>query len=97
MNYLPLLRTAVRATFGCDCEHLATLRVHTVTGGIIWDGTVEQFTLKGYPYAKHAFGWMEQTAGGKANPFVILKMSPVETAEDAVQAMFDRAFCARAE
>jgi hypothetical protein len=94
MNHLPLIRTAIREVYGCDCEHIATHEVSTVVGDVRWTGLVEQFTLMGYPYCKHAFGWMEETSR-KGKPCVILQMWPVETPEAAVQAVFEREFRAR--
>ena len=92
MNHLPVLRTAIRATYGYDCEHVASLRAETIIGDILWSRTVEQFTLKGCPNAEEAFGWIENTAGRKQRAIVILRIPPVETPGDAVKAVFEREF-----
>ena len=97
MNHLPLLRIAIRETFGCDSMHIATHRVNTEIGSVMWSGHVEQFTLTGYPYAEHVFGWMWATNSKTEKPCVVLKMWPVETPEGAVLAAFDREFYAHAD
>lgn len=61
----------------------------------MWNGEVEEFSLKGHPYARHAFGWLEATNSKRRRPFVILKMWPAETPEEAVQSVFEREFHAR--
>ena len=90
MNYLPLLRTVIRATYGCDCVHVKSIRTDAVSGDVLWRGWVERFHVIDHPGADCAYGWNYRDRRG-IQSIVVLGIPGVETAADAVRFAFDRA------
>jgi len=72
----------------CRATHIESAPVHERFEGMrVWDGVVETFKLDGHPEAKRAYAWVIPASQGKENEYkVVLGVSPVNSAQDAVKA-----------
>ncbi len=85
-EYLQNLKDAVTAMHGCDCEHSGTSRVvEAFEGKIVFDGSVETFTLSAHPQATLAFAWAFEDQG-EPRYLAVLNVPPINDPSDAVRA-----------
>jgi hypothetical protein len=86
---LERLRQGIRDLHGCESAHPASIAVHeTVEGKTVWQEIVEVFTLIGHPTAKHAYAWSYENEGGKWHHVVVLEITPINSAYDAVRTYY---------
>ena len=84
-SYHRPLREAIQAMHGCEAEHLASFAVRKVDGEtVVWDGVVEEFTLRGHPQASRCYAW-QHPVEGRVQRFSLLKLPPVDSPQRAVQ------------
>lgn len=82
-GYLARLQTTIQQLHNCGAVHLQTVQVHEeFHGRTIWKGDVEVFDLTGHPKAKRCYGW---SYGDPEEFITILKLPPIESAQDAVK------------
>jgi hypothetical protein len=72
----------------CDSKHVESVPVEEMfQGQMVWQGSVEIFSLSGHPKAKRAYAWSH--VDGKDDDderFVtVLELPPVKSAETAVK------------
>ena len=86
MTYLESLQNAVQQAHSCTAKHLESVPVREMfRGKIVWDGTVEVFSLKGHPKAKRAYAWGYPDQG-ELTITTVLGLPPIRSALDAVRA-----------
>ncbi len=87
MNVIsPKLAEAVSSFCCCECRHFGSIRViESSASGIIFDGTIERFELKGHPEAKEAYAWSFVEDDNVERCIVIPKVPPINDPSDAVQ------------
>ena len=86
LNYLALLRAAIRQTHNCEAVHCQTVPVHeTIDGKTIWQGEVEVFDLDGHAEAKKCFAWSHHEKGKGERFVTVLEKQLVNSPEMAVK------------
>jgi hypothetical protein len=88
-KYLRQLQRMVRARHGCAARHITTTPVADQSRGrMAWHGNVEVFDLLDHPAAQICYAWSYEE-GGLTHVTVMLGVSPVDSAEAAVNVAFD--------
>jgi hypothetical protein len=60
-EYIQRLQAAIFQFHQCDSRHLMSAPVHEAAHGqLVWAGTVEVFTVKGHPTARHCYAWIHK-------------------------------------
>ena len=82
------LQKAVETMHNCVATLAYTVPVkEEFDSGVVWEGIVHVFDLKGHPTAKRAYAWSSPIEGGdKRRFFAVLKLPPIESPIDAVRA-----------
>lgn len=83
------IQRAVEEMQKCRATHLQSVQVmERQKDEIVCGGVVEVFDLHDHPKAKRAYAWQRksQEIGGDAQYTVVLKIPPVNSANDAVKA-----------
>ena len=84
-EYLAHLQKAIRATHGCDSQHVETVPVvERFHGKTVWEGDVEVFDLVGHPKAQRAYAWAYDVATG-SRTLAVLELPPVISPQTAVK------------
>jgi hypothetical protein len=84
-DLIKTLQEAIKATHGCDSQHLGSEQVcEEFDGQIAWQGTVEVFDLVGHPKAKRAYAWTYRD-GDQNKTVAVLEIPPVDSPETAVK------------
>jgi hypothetical protein len=77
---------AIKHTYHCGTRYLGSRRVaETLPGETTWKGVVDIFALLGHPEAERCYAW-QWPEGGKTTTIVVLEISPVTSAQTAVEA-----------
>jgi len=85
MNDLRALREAIRAKHGCDSTRIESVPViEKFDGKIVWEGTVEVFSLIGHSKAKRVYGWSYRD-GNITRCITVLEIPPVDSPQSAVK------------
>jgi hypothetical protein len=85
MNDRKRLRRAILDLHGCEARHVRTVPVHEIYAGeTIWEGDVEEF---GHPKATAAYAWTYEDDDGKLHHVAVLRVAPINSAVNAVQAV----------
>jgi hypothetical protein len=82
------LQKAVETMHNCVATLAYTVPVkEEFDGGVVWEGLVYVFDLKGHPTAKRAYAWSSPIEGDDNRKFfAVLKLPPIESPIDAVRA-----------
>ena len=87
MNDVERLRRAIRDLHGLEATHVRSEDVREIfRGRVAWEGTVEVFTVTGYPRATMAYAWSFENNAGNLEHVAVLGVPPVSSAQDAVRA-----------
>jgi hypothetical protein len=66
----------------------ATVRMRQTFGRhVVCEDKVQMFRLLGHPSAQLCFAWQSETELGKKETHVVLRLPPVDSAEDAVRSV----------
>lgn len=85
LAYIRQLQKAIRATHGCESNHLATTPVvEEFAGRLAWQGDVEEFELVGHPKAQRCFAWGYDEKG-TFRATAVLKIPPATSPKMAVR------------
>jgi hypothetical protein len=80
------LKYAIEKKENCRAKHVQSLPIREkMESEVIWDGVVETFDLENHPTAKRAYAW-ERGTGKEPEYKIVLGISPVNSANDAVKA-----------
>jgi hypothetical protein len=83
---LSVFRRAIRKLHGCDSVHAESVLVHEELGGeIVWERTVEVFTLRNHPKAKRCYIWSHTHDVAGERFIAVLELPPIDSAQRAVQ------------
>ena len=81
------IKNAVQQREQCRAKHFQSLRVkENWLEETVWDGVVETFDLLDHPIAERAYAWERWEPGEEPRYTVVLGISPVNSANDAVKA-----------
>ena len=82
------LKRAVEELHGCEANYLTSEHVRESLGDtLVFDGGISVFGLTGHPAATMCYAWSAENAGTPGRTFyAVLRMSPVQSARDAVRA-----------
>lgn len=87
MDYIESLIDAIHRLHGCKASYLETIPVTEVfQGKIVWQGDVEVFQIRGHPTAKRCYAWAHDNDKAGKRYVAVLKIPPVDSAENAVKA-----------
>lgn len=72
---------------GCESTWVESVPVtETFKGEVVWQGSVQVFTLTGHPTATRCYAWSHVTTGTKRRFVAVLHSPPVDSPAKAVQA-----------
>ena len=81
------VRLAVERMHGCRAVHVSTVPVkEAFDGQTVWEGEVEIFNVTGHPRAFQCYAWAYQDDEGRTQYTAVLRLPPVQSAQDAVKA-----------
>jgi hypothetical protein len=87
VSEIDFLREVVIKFYGHPATHVETVPVNQLfEGKTARQVNVEVFDLDGHMKATQCFAWIYQDNDGRTRYTAVLKMSPVETPQDAVKA-----------
>jgi hypothetical protein len=89
MDYLAEAKKAIEVSHRCIATHVETVPVREVfQGKTAWEGEVEVFTITNHAKAKRAYAWgyANETRGGKYDFVTVLEIPPVDSPQTAVKA-----------
>jgi hypothetical protein len=85
-QYLAHLQKAIKATHGCESQHVEQVPVReTYQGKTVWEGNVEVFDLIGHAKAKRCYAWAYDVKDG-SRTLAVLELPPVISPITAVRA-----------
>lgn len=83
---IPALQDAIHHTLGLETTWVESVPVHEVfQGKTVWEGEVQVFAVI-HPQASRAYAWSHATTGRKRQFYVVLGVSPINSALLAVRA-----------
>lgn len=89
-DYLERLQNAIRQLNGCESKYLETVTVSqsflSFRQNTVWQGEVVVFEVYGHPKAQRVYAWSATAKNDETRYVVVLEISPVDSAETAVQA-----------
>jgi hypothetical protein len=87
MSYIEFLRNAIKTAHGCDCRHVKTVFVSEKFQGILWEGEVDVFELRGHPSVAQCYAWCPRDQDHAASTVVqtMLASPPLTTPESAIR------------
>lgn len=89
-DYLVRLQNAIRRLNGCESNYVETVTVSqsfvSFRDNTVWQGDVAVFEIYGHPKAQRAYAWSSTADNEETRYVVVLGISPVSSAETAVQA-----------
>jgi hypothetical protein len=81
------MQVVIRRLHGCESTYVESVPVsETFHGKIVWDGTVEIFSLTDHPKAKRCFVWSYRQDDGALTTTAVLEYPPVDSPIAAVRA-----------
>jgi hypothetical protein len=86
VSEIDFLREVVIKFYGHPASHVETVPVHGVFFGKTVEHKVEVFNIEGHVKATQCFAWTYRDNEGRTRYTTLLRMSPVETPQDAVKA-----------
>ena len=87
-EYIQRLQLVIHQLHKCDSRHIESVPVQEVfQGKTIWRGSVEVFSVTGYPNATRCYAWSHRSGkDDKDERFVaVIGLPPVDSAHKAVQ------------
>lgn len=86
MTQIDQLKDVIRRLHRSAADHVESVPVKEEFGGkVVWEGTVEVFTLKNHPNAARCYAWGFKRDDGSDKFMAVLEMHPVDSARKAVQ------------
>jgi hypothetical protein len=81
------LRVAIKQRHGCEATHSRSEHVtETYQRQLVWNGTVQVFSISGHATADTCFAWIYTEDDGSERYTTVLNAPPVDSARAAVRA-----------